>query len=108
MWMGWEWGGLWKAPWRWSLWKDSLSRAGVNKEGIPGPATAQAKAGKPETLAACCLGVPDCTYCPGSQLQGAPGQQSAVSGEPEEAAVHRHIPVEPPSDGRVGPGESPV
>lgn len=42
----------------------------------------------------------------GSQLQGAPGQQSAVSGEPEEAAVHGHIPMEQPADGPVGPGES--
>lgn len=44
---------------------------------------------------------------PGSQLQGAPGQQSAVPGEPQEAALHGYIQMEQPADGPVGPGESP-
>lgn len=43
---------------------------------------------------------------PGSQLQGTPGQQGAVPGEPEKAAVHRHIALEQPADGPVGPGGS--
>lgn len=45
---------------------------------------------------------------PGSQLQGAPGQQSVVPGEPQEAAIHGYIPMEQPADGPVGPGESPI
>lgn len=43
---------------------------------------------------------------PGSQLQGAPSQQSAVPGEPQEAAIHGYIQMEQPADGPVGPGES--
>ena len=43
---------------------------------------------------------------PGSQLQGAPRQQSTVPGEPQEAAIHGYLPLEQPADGPVGPGES--
>lgn len=78
----------------------------VDKEGFPGPAAA-AKAGRPKTLAAARepLTAP---VRAGSQLHGAPGQQSAVSGKPEQAAVHGHIPMEQPAAGCVGPGESPM